>query len=283
MLIKLFTLYIYLQTSLCGCASDRRNGGFEKPPFKYKLERVSKMDQRVLESSGLAHAPDSTLWTHPDGENPAILYNINKQGELLDTIPLPQLPNLDWEDLAEDKEHLYIGDFGNNANNRQDLRIYKVSRQYYTLAGVIEFKLADQVQFPPTEDNLHFDLEAFFYHQDSLYLFTKSRGKHKKLKMYSLPATPGKYTAKLQEQLPLNAMVTAADLSPTGNQFAVLGYGKLYLFEVQNDSINLSGKHYCIPLSRTGQAEAILYTSPHELLITNEAGKLFKIKLKPRR
>ena len=282
MLIKLFTLYIYLQTSLCGCASDRRNGGFQKPGFKYKLERVSRMDDRVKESSGLAHGSDSTLWTHPDGANPAILYNINKKGVLLDSIPLPQLRNVDWEDLAEDEEHLYIGDFGNNTNQRKDLRIYKISRENYTLAGTIEFTFEDQEAFPPAEDNLHFDLEAFFYHQDSLYLFTKSRGKHKKLKLYTLPAKPGNYTAKLQEQLPVQAMTTAAALSPAGDQFAILGYGKLYLFEVQNGSINLSGKHFCIPLARTGQAEAILYTSQHELLLTNEAGKLFKVRLSAR-
>lgn len=282
MLIKLFTLYIYLQTTLCGCGPDRRNGGFTKPEFKYKLERVSRMDANVLESSGLAHAPDSTFWTHPDGANPAILYNITKQGKLLDTIPLPQLRNADWEDLAEDGEHLYIGDFGNNANSRKDLRIYKINSQNYTLTGTIDFALEDQDAFPPTEDNLHFDLEAFFYHQDSLYLFTKSRGRQKKLKLYTLPATPGKYTARLQEQIPVKAMATAADISPTGEQFAVLGYGKLYLFEVQNGNINLGGKHYCIPLGRTGQAEAILYTSPHELLLTNEAGKLFKVVRKQR-
>ncbi|MEJ8800870.1 hypothetical protein [Pontibacter sp. H249] len=282
MLIKLFTLYIYLQTSLCGCTSDRRNGGFEKPDFKYKLERIGRVDERVQESSGLAHGPDSTLWTHPDSGNPAILYNIARTGELLDSIPLPQLQNTDWEDLAEDEEHLYIGDFGNNANQRKDLRIYKIRREGYTLAGSINFSFEDQDAFPPAEDDFHFDLEAFFYYEDSLYLFTKSRGKHKKLKLYTLPATPGTYKATMQEQLPVQAMTTAAALSPAGDQFAILGYGKLYLFEVQNRSINLSGKHYCIPIARTGQAEAILYTSQHELLLTNEAGKLFKVRLIPR-
>ncbi|WP_299825435.1 hypothetical protein [uncultured Pontibacter sp.] len=279
MLLKLFTLYIYLQTSFCGCGPDRRNNGFEKPDFKYKLERVSKMDKQVQESSGLAHGPDSTLWTHPDSGNPAILYNISKKGELLNAVPLPQLQNRDWEDLAEDEDHLYIGDFGNNANQRKDLRIYKINKENYTLAGTINFAFEDQNAFPPAEDNLHFDLEAFFYHQDSLYLFTKSRGRHKKLKLYTLPATPGNYTAQLQEQLPVKAMTTAAALSPAGDQFAILGYGKLYLFEVQNGSINLGGRHFCIPLARTGQAEAILYTSQHELLLTNEGGKLFKLTL----
>jgi hypothetical protein len=264
----------------CGCGPERRTSGFERPPFKYKLERAGQMDARVQESSGLAHAPDNNFWTHPDGDNPAILYNVNPQGSLLDSVAFPQLQNTDWEDLAEDNEHLYIGDFGNNANRRQDLRIYKINKQNKTLTGTIDFAFEDQNAFPPSEDNLHFDLEAFFYHQDSLYLFTKSRGKRKKLKLYTLPATPGNYTARLKEQLPVKAMITAADISPAQDQFAILGYGKLYLFEIKNGTVNLNGKHYCLPLSRTGQAEAILYTSQQQLMLTNENGKIFKITLK---
>ncbi|MFD2516186.1 hypothetical protein ACFSRY_20110 [Pontibacter locisalis] len=279
MLTKLFVLYVYLQSTFCGCGPDKRSSGFEKPDFKYKLEKISKLDDQVLESSGLAHATDSTYWTHSDGANPAELYEVNSKGKVLQTLPLA-LQNIDWEELAEDKEHVYIGDFGNNANNRRDLRIYKLSRNNYALVGTIEFKFEDQADFPPSKDDLHFDLEAFFYHQDSLYLFTKSRGKNKKLKLYTLPASPGQHTAKLLEQLPVTAMTTAADISPTGEKFAVLGYGRLYLFEVQKGNISLGGRHYCIPLSRTGQAEALLFTAPDELLITNEKGKMFQLRLK---
>ncbi len=280
MLIKLFTLYVYFQGMLCGCGPEKRLSGFDKPPFKYKLERIGRMDSRILESSGLAHAPENTFWTHPDGDNPAILYNVDMLGSLLDTISLPELQNNDWEDLAEDDEHLYIGDFGNNTNRRQDLRVYKIDKQNKTHTGTIEFSFEDQKDFPPSEDNLHFDLEAFFYHQDSLYLFTKSRGKHKKLKLYTLPAEAGVFSAKLKAQLLVKSMVTAADISTESDQFAILGYGKLYLFEIKDDKIDLNGKHYCIPLSRTGQAEAVIYTSQTQLLLTNENGKMFKITLK---
>lgn len=279
MLTKLFVLYVYLQSTFCGCAPDRRGGDFERPEFKYKLEKVSNLNEKVLESSGLARASDSTFWTHGDGGNPAQLYEINARGSLLKTLPL-DLRNVDWEELAEDEDHLYIGDFGNNVNNRHDLRVYKLRKQDHSLIGTIEFSFEDQDSFPPARDKLDFDLEAFFYHQDSLYLFTKSRSKHKKLKLYTLPASPGQYTARLQEQLPVSAMVTAADISPAGNQFAILGYGRLYLFDVLQGNINLNSPHYCIPLSRTGQAEAILYETPDQLLITNEKGVLYRVKLK---
>ncbi|TPE44715.1 SdiA-regulated/phytase-like domain-containing protein [Pontibacter mangrovi] len=278
MLYKIFTVYVYFQTLFCGCGPDRRQGDFERPDFKYKLEKVARLGEQIQESSGLAHAPDSTYWTHGDGGTPAELYRFNLDGELLQTLPL-ELQNHDWEELAESKAQLYIGDFGNNLNNRQDLQIHILNKQNHTLSGTLYFSFEDQTAFPPDKHNQRFDLEAFFYYQDSLYLFTKSRGREKQLKLYTLPARPGTYVARLQESLPVSAMATAAALSPNQKRFAILGYGKVYFFEVQNGSINLSGKHYCLPVGKTGQAEAILYTSDNQLLITNENGKLFRLTL----
>ncbi|WP_266204114.1 hypothetical protein [Pontibacter kalidii] len=277
MLYKIFTAYIYLQTLFCGCGPDRRNGGFEKPGFKYKLERVAQLDGQIQESSGLAHASDSsTFWTHGDSGTPAELYRFNLEGELQQTLPL-ELQNRDWEDLAESEEHLFIGDFGNNQNSRKDLQIHILSRQNHTLEGSLYFSFEDQMDFPPDKNNLHFDLEAFFYYQDSLYLFTKSRGNNMQVKLYTLLARPGTFVAQLQERLPVSAMATAAALSPDQRQFAILGYGKVYLFGVQNGHINLSGKRHCLKVGRTGQAEAILYTSDNQLLLTNENGKVFRL------
>ncbi|GAB3827907.1 hypothetical protein [Pontibacter rugosus] len=282
MLYKIFTIYVYFQSLFCGCGADRRNGDFEKPDFKYKVKKIARLDKRIQESSGLAHAPDSTFWTHGDSGTPPDLYRFNLKGELLQTLPLA-LKNRDWEELAESEEQLFIGDFGNNQNSRKDLRIHVLNRQNYTLEGTISFSFEDQAAFPPDKNNQHFDLEAFFYHQDSLYLFTKSRGRNKQLKLYTLPATPGNHVAQLREQMPVKAMTTAAALSPDGKRFAILGYGRVYLFEVQNDNISLNGKHYCLSAGKTGQAEAILYTSPNQLLLTNEGGKVFSLTLKEKK
>ncbi|AKD03254.1 hypothetical protein POKO110462_04170 [Pontibacter korlensis] len=279
MLYKIFTVYIYLQTLFCGCGADRRHSGFEKPDFKYKLKNIARLDEPVQESSGLAHAPDSTFWTHGDSGTPAVLHSFDLEGQLLQTLPL-ELQNRDWEELAESDEQLFIGDFGNNQNTRRDLRIYILNKADYTLAGTLYFSFEDQTAFPPDKNNQHFDLEAFFYHQDSLYLFTKSRGNEKQLKLYTLPAQPGTHQARLQEQMPVKAMTTAAALSPSGKQFAILGYGRVYLFEVKGGNINLNGRHYCLAAGKTGQAEAILYISENQLLITNENGKVFQLTLR---
>lgn len=284
MLIKLFTLYVYLQTALCGCGPDRRNSDFKRlrKDYEVKVQRIGRLETRIRESSGLAHATDSTFWTHPDSGLPAELYLFNLQGELLQTVPLP-VPNRDWEELAQDdKGNLYIGDFGNNANARRDLRVFKV-QEGMTVRDTILFNFADQQHFPPPAQQRHFDLEAFFYRADSLHLFTKSRARKGITRRYTLPATAGTYTLPPQEELRVSSAITAADSAPNGKDFALLGYGRLYLFEPGNELVQFAGKRYCLPLARTGQAEAVLYLSPTELLISNEKGKLYLVSLELKR
>lgn len=284
MLIKLFTLYVYLQAALCGCGADRRNSNFERlrKDYRVKVERIGSLDSRILESSGLARASDSTFWTHPDSSYPSELYLFNLQGDLLQTVPLP-VPNRDWEDITQDgKGSLYIGDFGNNANARLDLRVFKVQEEGMAVQDTIFFSFADQQGFPPPPQERHYDLEAFFYRSDSLHLFTKSRARRGITKRYTLPTTGGSYGLSPQEELRVSSPITAADGAPNGRDFALLGYGRLYLFEAGSGQVQLAGKRYCLPLGRTGQAEGVLYLSSTQLLITNEKGKLYLVSLEPR-
>lgn len=284
MLIKLFTLYVYLQAAFCGCSADMRHSDFTKlrKAYKVRVQKIGRLDGRIAESSGLARASDSTFWTHPDSGWPSELYLFNLDGELLQTVALP-VPNHDWEDLAQDEQgHVYIGEFGNNSQARQDLRVYKVRPGAGAIPETIRFRFADQEEFPPPRPRRHYDLEAFFHHTDSLYLFTKSWALKPVTKVYSLPATGGNYTVAPRQELRLKSPVTAADIAAAGNQFALLGYGRLYLFAAENGQINFNGKRSCLPIGKTGQAEAILYLSPTQLLITNEKGKLYLVTLEKR-
>ncbi|NDK57596.1 SMP-30/gluconolactonase/LRE family protein [Pontibacter fetidus] len=284
MLIKLFTLYVYIQAALCGCGPDKRTSDFERLRKNYKvtIDRVGRMEARMQESSGLARTTDSTFLTNPDGGSPSELYLFNLKGELLQTIPL-SVPNTDWEDLAQDpKGNLYLGDFGNNANQRRDLKIYSLNKTSLQVTDTITFNFADQIEFPPPRSRQHYDLEAFLYHNDSLYLFTKSRAFKPITQLYKLPVSGAAHTIVPAEKLRVKSPVTGADVLPGSNLFALLGYGRLYLFKPEDDRISFKAKRYCLPLGRTGQAEAVLFLSPEQLLITNENGKLYLVTFQAR-
>lgn len=285
MLIKLFTLYVYLQSALCGCGPDRRNSDFVRLRKEYKvtIDKIGQLDIRIKESSGLARATDSTFITHPDGGSPPELYLANLKGELLQTIPLP-IANKDWEDLAQDENgNLYIGDFGNNANQRRDLKIYSLDGASKKVTDTIAFSFADQAEFPPPRRRQHYDLEAFFYSNDSLYLFTKSRASKSITQLYKLPVSGAEQTIVPSGKIRVKSPVTAADIADESNLFALLGYGRLYLFKPDGETISFNGKRYCLPVGRTGQAEAVLFISQEQLLITNEKGKLYLVTIRPKK
>jgi hypothetical protein len=284
MLIKLFSLYVYLQAALCGCGPDKRNSDFERLRKNYnvRIEKIGRLDARMQESSGLARSTDSTFLTHADGGAAPELYLFNLQGEMLQAIKLP-IPNTDWEDLAQDKEgNLYLGDFGNNSNRRPDLKIYRLDKTSLQPTDTIPFSFADQAEFPPPRSRQHYDLEAFFYHNDSLYLFTKSRALKSITQLYKLPVSGTEQTLTPAEILRVKSPITGADILPESNLFALLGYGRLYLFKPDNGSISLKAKRYCLPLGRTGQAEAILFLSPEQVLITNEKGEMYLVTFQPK-
>jgi hypothetical protein len=275
---KLFTIYVFIETLICGCSTDKRREGFEVRPSEYKIEQIGKMaKEEVQESSGLALAEDNNLWTHADGGNQPVLYKINRAGELLQTVEIPYTTNLDWEDLAkDDKGHIYIGDFGNNENKRRNLRIFRVNEKDVSQVDTILFSYADQKEFPPKKSARNFDCEAFFYHKGQLYLFSKNRGGDETVKLYKVPAQPGTYQAAVADSIQISSMITAADISPDGKTVALLGYGNIYLFEVNGRDNFFDGKKYCIPFEKTGQAEALVFINNTDFVFSNEGGKIFR-------
>lgn len=280
LLEKLFTIYVYFQTLLCGCSTDRKNANFQVNEPKYQVQKIGKMSkEQVKESSGLELAPDNTtFWTHADSGNPPKIYQINAQGKLLNAFSVPNTTNLDWEDIAKDDQgYVYIGDFGNNSNVRRNLRIYRVPENDLTQVDTISFVYPDQKAFPPPKSKQDFNCEAFFYYQNKLYLFSKNRGTRGWVKMYSLPAQPGSYTARLADSLRIASRITAADISPDGQTIALLGYGNIYLYERTTTGTFFSGKKNCLAIPASGQAEALVFINNQDLVISNEGGKLFKV------
>ncbi|SDL10027.1 hypothetical protein SAMN05421823_104375 [Catalinimonas alkaloidigena] len=272
--LKIFTWLVTLQTFFCGCHADRRHGDFARNRGTYVHTRIGRLAPEIPESSGLAVWNDSLLLTHNDSGNGPDLFVISHTGALQDRFAL-EVPNKDWEELTRDtRGRTYVGDTGNNRNQRQDLAIHVLDEATRTLQGSIRFRYPDQTAFPPPGDSLNFDCEAFFAWQDSLYLFSKNRGKGP-VKLYRLPQTPGEYVAELVDTHPIKGLITAADVSPDGQRFALLSYGMIYLFDIAHGTINFDQPRQCLRFPNAGQSESLVFLTPTDFLVGNEQGRLF--------
>ena len=186
-----------------------------------------KLPEKLNEVSGLyAASPDSLWWLNDSGNAPE-LYLTNSKGELLYTLEVPGAVNIDWEGLAaDDKGNIFIGEFGNNRNQRKDLKFY-VYNLHDKSVKTITFRYPDQTAFPPPYQAWNFNMEGVIWHQNQLHLFSKNTtGKGMKYtKHYTLPDQPGDYEATLIDSIALKKrVVTGAAISPNGKQLVLLAY-----------------------------------------------------------
>jgi hypothetical protein len=202
------------------------DGSCTYAPTNYAPTQIALLDANLEESSGLAFF-NNMLWTHEDGGNPEQVYEIDTlTGAILQQVTILLSDNTDWEDLAEDEESLYIGDFGNNDGDRTDLRIVKINKANF-LAGpavpnYISFTYSDQTDFTPAHNANNYDCEAFFFWNDSLHLFSKNWVDFK-TRHYVLAVTPGPQVAQLRDSLDVQGQITGAAIT-TGGRAALLGY-----------------------------------------------------------
>jgi uncharacterized protein YjiK len=280
----MYKLYYWLflaKINMANCIPERTLSGFHKGKNHFQINKTGQLPNVVNECSGIIFNSDKQrFFTHNDGGNLPQIFEINQKGQLLNTITIPNSTNIDWEDItADQKGNLYIGDFGNNANTRQNLNIIK-----YTPAGKvskINFQLADQQEFPPKKRDRNFDFEAFFWANDSLYLFSKNRGQ-KNTKLYKLPDVEGNYKLKPAQTIFLNANITGAAVNPSQTLFALLSYGKIFMFGIKSGNIGFQKPLFCIkaPLK---QAEAITFLTENQVMITNEQGEMYNLSLKEKK
>lgn len=250
-----------------------------------KLEPLGKFPSKLKEVSGIEVSSSGTVWAIQDSGNEDEIYQLDRTAKLLQSLKIDHAKNQDWEDLAlDDNGNLYIGDFGNNANERKNLTIYKVPQSELGKkkpnAKKIAFHYPDQKNFPPEKDSLYFDTEGFFHLDGHLYIFTKNRTRpySGKTLIYRVLDTEGEHTAEPLGSLFLcgdqdRCSVTGADISPDGNTIALLSYGLVFLltdFELPDLS---KASIKTIDLNCQTQIESISFLDDTTLLIADERNK----------
>jgi hypothetical protein len=272
---KFYAIWILTKSLSCSCSPEVKNSDFKKGKSLYDVSEIGEMPRLINESSGLVANADGSLWTHNDSGGASEIYRIDAKGNLLETKAI-QAQNTDWEDICKDKSGtIFIGDFGNNAQNRRDLCVYKIGNDK---TEKISFQYGNQTVFDTENIAQNYDCEAFFWFKNKLYLFSKNWAKKDKgVKLYELPETAGNFTLYPKDSIYIKAQVTAASVNPAGTEFALMTYGKLFFFGIENNEINFKKPLYCIKISKK-QTEAIAYINDTDLILSNEQRDLFLVK-----
>jgi hypothetical protein len=254
---------------------------------KIRLKNAVLLDKKLNETSGLIQW-DHKLWTHND-DTDCNLYALDTlEGHIIENYNLPNVTNTDWEEIAQDENHIYIGDFGNNGQgNRKDLHILKVEKKsllnHNPKIDSINFKYPEQIDFTKSNpNNTNFDCEAFLIIQDSIYLFTK-QWIDKKTTIYVLPKNPGNYSAQKIESFKVNGLITGVTYFESKKRLVFCGYSKngrpfLYLFYDFKANNFFSGKKKRLKLKPNFlQIEGIATHDGKNFYCTNEHLKFLTI------
>lgn len=236
-----------------------------------KLEVLADIPSSLKETSAVEKTNDSnTLWVIQDAGNNNHLYGLNLEGDIVKDITINNGENIDWEDLTSDSEGaIYIGDFGNNNENRTSFTIYKVPNAENTTSLI----QASLINFTLPEDMDATDFESFFLHNGFFYIFSKD---HKKCELIKVPNKTGNHIAiyvsktKLKDK---HTKVTSADISNDGNTVILLNHDKLWKLTGYTNDDFFSGKMEVIEFEHDSQKEGITFINDNQVLITDELKK----------
>lgn len=284
----------------------------DEPVAQKKLDVVFPL---IDEMSGLAKSRrfDDVYWMHNDSGGSARLFPADSDGRIIfpaylsgsfygeevesgkqrwPGLGIEVAANIDWEDIAVDDDYLYIAEMGNNGNSRRDLGVYVVPepnpRQVSSTRALKFVPVAYPAQRSFSAERWHYDSEAIFVDDGTLYFLTKHRqpGKidqwERGTVLYRLESMEPGQVNPLQ-RVDANervTVVTGADLSPDGTRLAVLCYLDLWIFErPREDGRWLSGDAYrvSLDLGHTGQAEAVTWMDDERILIGNEGSEWFTV------
>lgn len=260
------------------------DGSCVYPVTSLSLSPVTDLTTPLLdENSGLLYL-DGQLWLHVDDLD-TNLYRIDTTNStVLESLPVRNAWNYDWEDISSDSQYVYVGDVGNNVGSRTNLSILRFDKAQlssgagYVQVDTIRFSYADQTDFTPALDNTRFDCEAFVVVDDTLHLFSKD-WVTKRTRRYKLPAQPGTYSIAPVDSLEANGLITSAARSADG-AIVLLGYDNVIpapcflwlLFDYPGTDFFAGNKRrFSLGSAVTaGQVEGICFTDNRSGFVSNE-------------
>lgn len=268
---------------------------------------VAALDPVIDESSGIVRSRryPGVYWTHNDSGGTPELFAVDRQGRLLGRVTVPGVQNRDWEDLAygpcgtpgasldtplpERHGCLWIGEFGDNAQVRDTVYLYRVPEPHPQ----------DSVTAPP--DIFPFvyadgprDAEALFFDEDDrAWVVSKGRpildpagtqpGRgNGQLTAYRLPVPLSEGAVSVAEPVqrlspgppPRDLRVTAGASSPSARLVALRTYVDLQFYRIVEDTLQplLPGRGIDLRPLREPQGEGIDVGDDGSVVLSSEEG-----------
>lgn len=261
-------------------------------------KKMISVDPGLKEVSGIEYDKHKRLWAINDSGDEPKLYRLNDDGSIAKEILVTNAKNIDWEDMTQNKfGHFFLGDFGNNTNERRWLTIYKIENPIdiktdTTEAEIIKFTYPELDGTPVAPDNRNYDLEAFVALGRHLYLFTKNRTEPFDgiTNVYKVGDHAANFNAELIDSfktcttMEKLCWITSAALSPDRKKLVLLDSTSLWLFENFKGDKFFSGDVSRIDLGIVTQKEAVTFYDDNTIVFTDEefkgiGGNAYVIKL----
>lgn len=242
------------------------------------------------ESSGIIFFNDKIV-SHNDSGGENKLFELDTiTGSITRTVTIANATNVDWEDVTQDEDFIYVGDIGNNNGNRTDLKIYKIDKSDFlnattVTAQTIDFSYANQSDFTSNPNNTEWDAEALVsIDQNNLVLLSKNWVDNQ-TSAYLIPKSPGTYSiSPMPTTYNSGGLITGGTYNPTTEKLFLVGYqpvsagfSALQSFVSISENFNsndiFSGTNTQFDLSAFGQeqTEAITYVNTNRYFITSES------------
>ena len=267
--------YVIILLILFSCSNGQENEEYENAIV---LESIV-LPNIINETSGL-EIINEVFVTHNDSGGEPSLYFFNLKGEIINSIKLEdeyfwKIYNNDWEDIAADKDYIFIADTGNNFGFRDNLNIIKVKINDFSIDGKIDIAYKDQETFVPRPKH-KYDAEALFLIEDKIAVLSKNRS-NLFTDLYLIDKkSNSKQILESKITYDVKSLITGGDYNKELRLLALVSYnskGSQFLILFKDFNLeNLAEKKYRkfkIPLDRA-QIEAVKIIDHNTFWVTSE-------------
>jgi len=252
-------------------------------------------DPAIKESSGLvaSRSTPGLFWTHNDSGDGPFIYGFDSRGGRKGVWRVTDASARDWEGIAagpgpkRNQNYLYIGDIGDNRQQRSEIVVYRVPEPTITASDssstknkprLTESAEAIRLRYP----NGKHDAETLMVHPvtGSLFIVTKVAIVNPGIYEASGPVSSGrlimlKRLGELKIPSLFGGIITGGDISPDGRRVALCDYMQGYEIVLPDGAaLNTIWSQPLSPieLGQRKQGEAIAYRLDGKALLATSEG-----------